>query len=257
MATLLITGAGGRIGTILRKHWKDSHHLIGVDRNPYIPAKRDKSFYTSVERLEPLMQAFAAAGPGTIVVHLAAETWDTAGWEAIERVNIRGTANVFRLAQGHRARKVIFASSNHVTGAYDELVPPDGDQPYSPPPETITPQMLPKPDSLYGVSKAFGELLGFYFSRKYNLPTVCLRIGSVTDTDDPMETPRPRYTWLSHRDLRQLFDCSLTAKTAFGIYYGVSNNTQRCWDITNAERELGYHPQDNAEERHTMKGAGP
>ena len=53
-------------------------------------------------------------------------------------------------------------------------------------------------------------------------------------------------TWLSHRDLLQLVKCSLTADVEFGIYYGVSDNRKRFWDISNAERELGYRPQDDA-----------
>ena len=53
-------------------------------------------------------------------------------------------------------------------------------------------------------------------------------------------------TWLSHRDLAQLVKKSISARINFGIYYGVSNNDGRFWDIANAEKELGYIPQDNA-----------
>ena len=55
-------------------------------------------------------------------------------------------------------------------------------------------------------------------------------------------------TWLSHRDLVQLVRKSLESDVEFGIYYGVSDNTGRFWDISNAEKELGYKPEDNAAE---------
>ena len=76
--------------------------------------------------------------------------------------------------------------------------------------------------------------------------SICLRIGSVTKDDDPRIDPRFKSTWLSHRDLVQLVRKSLTADVKFGIYYGVSNNAKRFWDISNAEAELGYHPEDDA-----------
>ncbi|NJN83714.1 MAG: hypothetical protein HC802_16530 [Caldilineaceae bacterium] len=37
----------------------------------------------------------------------------------------------------------------------------------------------------------------------------------------------------------------------FGIYYGMSNNDLRWVDILPAQIELGYNPQDRAEEKHT------
>jgi hypothetical protein len=39
---------------------------------------------------------------------------------------------------------------------------------------------------------------------------------------------------------------SLLSERDFGIYYGVSDNKGRFWDISNAEKEIGYHPQDDA-----------
>jgi hypothetical protein len=60
---------------------------------------------------------------------------------------------------------------------------------------------------------------------------------------------RERATLVTHRDLIQLVRCSLEAnlRTGFGIYYGVSRNRWRFWDIEEAARDLGYEPQDDAE----------
>lgn len=84
------------------------------------------------------------------------------------------------------------------------------------------------------------------FYERYGLETICLRIGSVTNGDDPRAHPRYMSTWLSHRDLVQLVKKSLLADVKFGIYYGVSNNRRRFWDISNAEAEIEYHPEDDA-----------
>ena len=255
-----ITGAAGRIGTILRKHWQGKHTVIGIDHHEYDPLPGEEAYVADIGSTE-LWTLLATKGSGGRVlegakrgqydtavpialVHLAAVTSDTADWVAIEQTNIRGTYNVFSLARQCGIRKVLFASSNHVTGGYEALG--IGNQSYEPPLVTITPEMPIRPDSLYAVSKVTGEILGSYFSR-HGVPIICLRIGSVTDRDDPVENPRLRSTWLSHRDLCHLFDCCLTADVPYGIYYGVSNNTQRFWDISNAERELEYRPQDNAE----------
>lgn len=256
--TVLITGAGGRIGRILRKHWLGRHRIVGVDAAPY---RSDEN--TEVQRhcdighdIEALGKAFADAGRGAVVVHLAAVTWETVGWDEILHTNIMGTQNVFRVAHEHGARKAIFASSNHVTGGYGDW--PPGTDPQSPfvPPPTISPTSPIRPDSLYGVSKACGEAFAYFASTAWLLDAICLRIGSVTKTDDPLENTRLRSTWLSHRDCCHLFDCAVNANARFGIYYGVSNNTQKFWDIENARRELGYQPQDNAEEHYAEASKG-
>jgi nucleoside-diphosphate-sugar epimerase len=102
-----------------------------------------------------------------------------------------------------------------------------------------------RPDGFYGVSKAAGEALARMYYELHGLESICLRIGSVTRDDDPGANPRMRSTWLSHRDLIQLVRRSLQADVKFGIYYGVSNNKKRFWDISVAERDLGYHPVDD------------
>jgi len=75
---------------------------------------------------------------------------------------------------------------------------------------------------------------------------VCLRLGSVLADDDPSRSDRHTRTWLSHRDLIQLVGKALSCSIGFGVYYGVSENSGRIWDIELARREIGYSPVDNA-----------
>ena len=109
--------------------------------------------------------------------------------------------------------------------------------------------MPPRPDSYYGISKLAGEGIASYYYDYFGIESVCLRIGTVLKDDDPTKDLRHRSTWLSHRDLLDLMRKSLTARgrfPGFGIYYGVSNNHDRFWDIQNAMDELGYEPKDDA-----------
>ena len=45
----------------------------------------------------------------------------------------------------------------------------------------------------------------------------------------------------------QLVWRSIEADVKFGIYYGISANSRRYWDISSAVEELGYEPEDDAE----------
>jgi nucleoside-diphosphate-sugar epimerase len=108
-----------------------------------------------------------------------------------------------------------------------------------------------RPDSDYGTSKAFGEAIARQYFELHGISSICLRIGTVTEDDDPAADPTGRMlkTWLSHRDAVQLFRKSLETETEFGIYYGVSGNKGRFWDIENARQELGYLPVNDAAKR--------
>jgi hypothetical protein len=103
-----------------------------------------------------------------------------------------------------------------------------------------------RPDSDYGAGKAWAEALAREYCELYGVSSMCLRIGSVLPDDDPRLNPRTMKTWLSHRDLSQLSRKCLQSTLGYGIYYGVSDNYGRFWDISNARSELGCNPQDDA-----------
>ena len=109
--------------------------------------------------------------------------------------------------------------------------------------------MPERPDSYYGVSKAFGEDLGRYYVDAFGMEIICLRIGSLQPDEAVRERDSDRIlsTWLSYRDCVQLVWRSIEADVSFGIYYGISGNTRAYWDLSNAREELGYDPEDDAE----------
>lgn len=147
---------------------------------------------------------------------------------------IAGTYNVFEAARRVGIKQLIYASSNHVSGWREVIGESD-----------ITPEMVVRPDSLYGVGKAFGEALAQFFVDQYGMSIICLRIGSFLPYPN---SDRSLKTWCSPRDLAQLVQKSLDHQDlGFQIFYGVSNNTNRIWNIDNARQLIDYQPQDNAE----------
>ena len=185
---------------------------------------------------------------------LAANASADASWADVHANNLPATMNALEAARRTGVRRVIFASSHHVNALAER------DEPYASilagrygaldpasVPRVTTRDPVP-PDGPYGVGKALGEAAARYYAEEYGLSVLCLRIGTVKDADRPTN-PRHYSTLLSGRDLLQLVECCLSAPQSlrFGVYFGVSANRWRIWDIENAKRELGYRPIDDAE----------
>jgi uronate dehydrogenase len=145
--------------------------------------------------------------------------------------NIVGAYNLYEAARRHGTKRVIVASSNHVTGFYGQG-------------ETIPAHVVPRPDSYYGLSKAFGENLAQFYFDRHGLETVSVRIGSCVPAP---EDRRHLSSWLSHDDLERLLVAALSAPVVgHSIVYGVSDNRTTWWD-NDQSRHVGYRPQDSSE----------
>jgi uronate dehydrogenase len=164
------------------------------------------------------------------VVHLGGVSVE-GPFEPILQANIVGVHNLYEAARRHRVRRIVFASSNHVTGFYRQD-------------EVVSPREPMRPDGNYGISKAFGELLSRFYFDRYGIETVCLRIGS--SFPEPKDR-RMLATWLSYDDLERLVVASLTAPVVgHSVVYGMSDNATIWWDNTSAAH-LGYRAQDSSE----------
>src|SRR5687768_10916117 len=238
---LLITGINGLIGSLLRDALQQTHTVYGLDREGEFSEQilsADISDYTQVA------QAVRQFSPLDAIIHLAGNPKVDASWESVLNANIIGTRNIFEAAREFQVPQVVYASSNHVTGAYHGFEP-DLYKYTQPGPPTISPEDPIRPDSDYGLSKAFGEAVARYYFDRWGIKAICLRIGAVMKDDDPAKQSQNRRIWLSHRDLVQLVEKSLTSDVTFGIYYGISNNKDAFWDISNARADLGYEPEDD------------
>lgn len=255
MKKVLITGAGGTIGTALRRLAGDRYEFSCLTHRPHdFPSTA--ADIVDLEAIQPAFEGMDA------VVHLAADAGVESPWESILQNNIIGTYNVFEAAHRAGVERIVFASSNHAVGGY-EIEGAPGIYALDDP-RQIDETVQIRPDSYYGVSKAFGEALGRYYVDAFGMRVFCLRIGWVRADDDPhpkersgatwLDLPTPedfyarlRTIWQSQRDCVQLITKCLDAEHIdYGIYYGMSNNPRQFWSLENARRELGYEPQDSA-----------
>jgi nucleoside-diphosphate-sugar epimerase len=230
--TILITGAAGRIGTMLRSRLAQPGRvlrLLDIASLTPSPGPGEEALTASVTDLAAMTAACAGADA---VIHLGGIPTEDA-WAPVLDVNINGTYTVFEAARRARVPRVVFASSNHAVGfaPRSSFPVPDG--------------AAPMPDTYYGVSKAAGEALAGLYARRYGLEAICVRILSCFDRP---ENPRMLATWLSPDDTGRLFEACLTAPApGFRVIYGVSANTRGGWVSLDGARALGYEPRDDAE----------
>ena len=254
---VLITGAGGLIGSVLRERLAGDYDLTAVD------FRRSRDSGLRKVDMTNLKQVQRVCAGHDIVIDLAAIPAVRTPWPAVYENNVPATMNALEAARVAGCRRVIFASSNHVVGLYER------DEPYasivSGRYDGIDPQRIPmltaespiRPDSYYGLGKALGEAAGRYYAEEFGLSVHCLRIGSVTRPGTPTDV-RCFATLLTHDDLERLVRACLTAppEVAYGIFYGVSANTWRFWDVEGARALVGYDPRDDAESwRHAFAAA--
>jgi len=226
---MLLTGGGGVLGRWLRPRLIERYGKLRssdiVDPAPKLKNETlsivDLADAKAVDRL--------VAGAGRII-HFGGISHEDS-FENINASNIAGTYNVFEAARRHGAGPIVYASSNHATGFYTRDEHIDGTATH-------------RPDSLYGVSKAFGESLASFFVDKYGMDIACLRIG--TAAPEPHD-PRHLSTWQSYPDLLRMIEaCFASKKLGFTVLYGVSANKRLWWSNAHAPH-VAYKPQDSAE----------
>lgn len=228
MKTLLITGAAGGIATYLRRELTGRYALRLCDLRPVANLGPNESFFEA--DLGDLDSLCAAMKGADAVLHLGGLSIEGA-WGDVLASNIAGGYNAFEAARRAGVRRFLFASSNHAVGFYRRE-------------QVIDHQVPPRPDSRYGVSKAFGEALGNLYADKYGLQVLCIRIGNVNP--EPLDERRLAI-WLSPRDMAQLVVIGVEhPDIRFEVVYGVSGNRRSWYDNRNAVR-LGYRPQDDSE----------
>ena len=227
--TLLLTGAAGGVGTALRERLKANCEVLRLSaRSDFGPAQPGEEIVLA-DLADPAAVSKMVEGCQAIV-HMGGVSVE-GPFDPILQSNILGVYNLYEAARQHGVKRVIFASSNHVTGFYRQN-------------ETITPAHPPRPDSLYGVSKAFGEDLSRMYFDRYGIETACVRIGSS------FAEPRDRRmlaSWLSFDDLHRLITACLTTPVlGHSIIFGISDNAV-AWYDNSSVRTVGYRPLDSSD----------
>ncbi|GIF53342.1 nucleoside-diphosphate-sugar epimerase [Asanoa ferruginea] len=225
MRRVLITGGAGRIGSLLTARLAADYAVRSFDVAPQQPADGVETIRGLIGDLDTVTAACAGVD---VVIHLAAIPSESL-WEELVRVNIEGTRTVLEAARLAGVPKVILASSIHAAGFRTRTATP------------LPASSAPRPDTLYGWTKAAVESLGSLYSDRYGMTVFPVRIGAFQDTPwSEVDVP----IWLSPDDcVRLMLALVETPVTGFRVVWGVSDNSSGWLEL---DSEVGYQPQDDS-----------
>jgi uronate dehydrogenase len=227
---VLLTGASGMLGRVLApalaaQGWQ----LRLTDLAPFPGEVPAGASFTRANLEDGPAILRLAEGCGTIL-HFGGISVEHP-FETVIGPNIRGLYHADEAARREGAR-MVFASSNHTVGFHERSAVLDDDCTF-------------RPDGYYGLSKAYGELMGRLYRDKHGVDSIFLRIGSciAEPIDDRMLS-----TWLSFPDMIRLVERSTLAEIeGCHVIWGVSNNTRMTWWRHDARDAIGWAPEDSAD----------
>lgn len=227
---VVVTGAFGRVGAIVRPALRGQYRLRLVDRVSGPTAAGEEAVVADLADPDTGGRVLAGA---SALIHLAADGSPFAGWERAFAANVAPLRPLLDAAAAHRVPKLVLASSVHTMGGYNR-----------PAHHPVDPAWSPRPCCDYGRSKVLVETMGALHAGRTGASVISLRLGL---TGWPLDQVRYAGMWLSDRDAGSLFLGALRARIGHGAYFGVSANTRRHWDLTSARADLGYDPRDDSE----------
>jgi uronate dehydrogenase len=244
---IVITGAAGRIGSQIVEELSGTHELCLIDRRP-VPGRcstiADLANYPESGSWKDCFSRknrrwTSAFEKSDVVIHLAANPKTGARWEEVLPDNIRATWNVLEAAAKYRVPRLVFASSNWAVKAHEQSLAPDCYLESGP---KMASEMPPSPLTVYGLSKAFGELAGSMFVREGKLKSfLAVRIGNYNRRPTTDEAVRAR--WIGEEDLRSLFrHCVEAELKGFHVVYGVSAQKTAPYDLAHTRQLLSWLP---------------
>ncbi|RVT82007.1 NAD(P)-dependent oxidoreductase [Rhodobacteraceae bacterium CCMM004] len=232
--TVLLTGAAGDIGSRLRPMLRTRYGRVILSDRTEIddPAANEEVRPAVLDDPDAVARAVEGADA---VVHLGGQPVE-AEWSTVNASNIQGMMTLMQAAHAAGVARVVFASSNHVIGMYPRTARIDHERPV-------------RPDSRYGLSKAFGEALCALYADKHGMRCLSIRIGNVADQPADL---RRLSIWLHPEDLFQLVVIGLEHPDLHNaIVFGASDNAMTFWDNREAFR-LGYRPTHRAEDHRNV-----
>ncbi|MDV3253712.1 NAD(P)-dependent oxidoreductase [Devosia sp. BK] len=225
MTKTLLTGASGVLGSHLHAHMLAAgRSVIATDLRP-AGDERDviEADLSNADAVNRLVKGTDA------VVHFGAIS-NEKSWDLVQAANIEGTRNIFESAHTHGVRRVIFASSYHVMGFH-----PTRDTP-------IRLDAPVRPDTLYGISKVFGESYGRYCYDRYGLECLVVRICTAF----PPKSSRDARNFCDRDDLARLVDAGLDLPDlGFRTVYAISDNPNPLF-VNEPDPGLGWSSQSSS-----------
>lgn len=246
---VLITGMSGLIGGLLKDHLLESggYELTALNRRAVDGVRTVQADIADLDAIRPAFEG------QDVVVHLAAYLGGQ-DWEGQHAANVLGTYNVFEAARLAGVSRVIFASSGNAIRGF-ELVPPyshiaAGEYDKAPDDFRRLTHHDVRPEALYGAAKVWGEALARHFSDDYGMSVICVRIGSVTQSNRP-RTTRENAIYLSHRDVATHLRACIDAPDSVrcDTFFAVSNNRWNYRDLSHPKEVLGWEPEDTADDK--------
>lgn len=224
---VVVTGAAGRIGTVVRDRLAPRWQIRATDLQA-----ADGIEALDVTDFERCLAMFQGADA---VVHLAGNPSPSADWSALRGPNVDGAHAVAAAARECGVRRLVLASSVQAVSAY-----PDGLQ--------VRVDDAPRAANLYGATKAWAEALGGWVAASSRTSVVALRIGYFSELppEGDSATPRNLSAWLSHGDCARLIQAAVESEhDGFLVVNGISANRYRIVELGQAERQIGYAPVDD------------
>lgn len=237
---VLITGSAGRLGRHLCRALEPYYDVTGFDRvaNADLPDQ-------TVASLADTEQLRSACDAKDVVVHLAGNPGASAPWSDVLETNIEGTYNVFEAARLGGVRKIVFASTGQVTFGYGEHA-------------RHTPALIPRPTSLYAVSKVVGEMIAYRYAHEYAIDAVCIRIGLFTEAGKVPPNRQITGRLLGKRDAVQLFRRAIDVLgVRYAVVYGASDSSRLNFDLETTREVLGYVPEEREDDLLSSSGQVP
>lgn len=229
MKRLLLTGAAGGIGAVLRTKLAPMAETLRISDIADLgeAASNEEIVYCDLSKEDEVLSLVDGCDG---IVHFGGISVEKS-WSLIRPANIEGVYNVYEAARKTGCRRILFASSNHAVGFYKQT-------------DYIDDKALQRPDGIYGVSKVFGEAMASMYHDKFGIETAIVRIGSCFP--EPINH-RMMATWMSYDDFTALIDRIFKIpRLGCPIIYGISNNDRTWWD-NSGTAYIGWHPKDNGQ----------
>ena len=191
--TILMTGAAGGVATAMR---------------PLLRARYDDLLLSDLHEITDLApgersQAADLADPAALesltrgvhtVIHLGGQSVE-ADWRRCSTPTSLACTTPSEACRKSNVERIVFASSNHAIGMYSRQ-------------QRIGSDHRVRPDSRYGLSKAFGEGMAAMYADKHGMRALSIRIGNVSEA--PADRRRLSI-WIHPEDLMQLFAIGVRA----------------------------------------------
>lgn len=183
--TILLTGAGGRLGMVLRAPLLAAGYRLRLtDCRTVRHLHTGETFHRA--RLGSNRAMRRVCGGVDAILHLGGVATEES-WKNLAQGNVDGLVTVFEAARASGVSRMVFASTMHVLGLHRR------DEP-------ICEASEARPDTRYAATKLFGEAVCRQFAGKYGMAVTIVRIGHVV----PDIGARPLGQAISEHDLGRL-----------------------------------------------------